>query len=343
MTDVLPSPSEGVFYMWYMGTRQTPNNDVPAFGVIPATRGGVAVSYDGVHFVSCKGPKAYGSFLEATPGTDGCMFLMTVQPHSVDRFGGPAMALSTASTRAWPKFAATSHCQAGVNAGTAGCRAPVPDCGKLMRNAQHTNRQPCPDGQGKPCKGRGPSNKNFHMFYNSAGPVNGSTTKPVPPGELVLQLFGATGRNIFNFQKTGHVASLAPSPDPLAPDSASTGSARVLVLPKHSGYLLFYEGVNKTSRRYSILMARSLDGTNWAKDTSCTGVPGGPVLLPGQDDAWDYYVGTPFPLLQPDGRIFLYYVGLVKSSAGQEGGVQAQIGLAIGHVSNPYGCMHAIL
>lgn len=321
-----------------MGIRAQPNSDQPAFGVVPATRGGVAVSYDGVNWVTCRGPKSYGSWVEATPGVDGFVFLMTLQRTSPARHWGPRNNNIMSTSVAAPSWL---HRGPGCERSNyPGCNSapdtpPVPDCAGLVKEAQRSSWQPCRRGQ-LPCLDI--SGDKYHMFYNSIPPINGSTTNPVPFYNLHAQLFGATGRNIFEFDKTGAVSSLAPAlNDPLATDSFSTGSARVVALPK-DGYLLFYEAVNATSQRYSIGLARSRDGITWQKDTACTGSPGGPVLQPGNDDtSWDYYVGTPFPLLQPDGRIFLYYVGFYKAapSSQGEGALRSQVGLAIGHVNDP--------
>eukprot|EP00878_Enallax_costatus_P018572 GHUV01019558.1.p1 GENE.GHUV01019558.1~~GHUV01019558.1.p1 ORF type:complete len:414 (+),score=54.32 GHUV01019558.1:1205-2446(+) len=284
VTDVIASPREGVFYQWYMGMRHTPNNDTPAFGAIPATRGGVAVSYDGMNWVTCRGPKSYGGWLEATPGIDGFMFMMTL--HRL----GPSSTVEwkeNANT-VWRSGKQTTDVSSGASQQPTGS-PPVPDCSKLIRESQSAST--CSHGS-TPCLHVAADR--YHTFYNSIAPVNGSTTNTVPFNQLHIQLFGAVGANIFEFNKTGPVQSLAPNvTHPLAMDSLSTGSARVLALPR-GGYLLFYEAMNATSIRYSIGLARSQDGIKWVKDTSCTGLPGGPVLRPGDSDSsWDWYTLLP--------------------------------------------------
>jgi hypothetical protein len=67
----------------------------------------------------------------------------------------------------------------------------------------------------------------------------------------------------------------------------------------------------------SIGIARSPDGVTFTKEDRCrdagAAAPGGPVLSPRrhQPRAWDaWQTGTPFPLVLPNGTLYLYYVGM---------------------------------
>lgn len=186
------------------------------------------------------------------------------------------------------------------------------DCSELQRSWNKTQM-----------KGR------FKLFYNSIASITAPRILP----------YAAVGDSIFKFKKTGVIKALLPgnkTATPAAWDTQGTGCASVLRVGQKE-WLMFYEGdANATA---NIGLARSKDGITFVKDVSCTGVPGGPVLRTGSGNAWDNgAIGTPFPLLQPNGSIFLYYVGFSKTKATNatgEAGYAAQIGMAVGHRNNP--------
>lgn len=164
---------------------------------------------------------------------------------------------------------------------------------------------------------------NFTMLYHSLE-FTGRT--------FFLQLT-AKSTDLLHFNKTGPLVGISPSTDSTSFDFVGAADGRIVQTP--SGYLYFYEATS-VNFSYAIGLARSVDGVRFVKDTSCTGAPGGPVFRPSTNasafDAKD--VGTPFPLLQPNGEIWLYYVGfglqpVLPGAMPNEGTLASQIGLAM--------------
>lgn len=181
---------------------------------------------------------------------------------------------------------------------------PVPNCSRLI-----------------------PIQGNFTMLYHSLA---------VTP-RILFQQLTAKSIDLLHFNKTGPLDGVPPSTDNSSFDSVGAADGRIIKTP--SGYLYFYEATD-ANFSYAIGLARSADGVHFVKDMSCTGVPGGPVLTPSTNaSAFDASAtGTPFPLLQPNGEIWLYYVGfgkqpVLKGAASSEGSFASQIGLAVSEVN----------
>ncbi|KAL3141801.1 hypothetical protein ABBQ32_004475 [Trebouxia sp. C0010 RCD-2024] len=173
------------------------------------------------------------------------------------------------------------------------------------------------------CSQLTPIEGNFTMLYHSLA---------VTP-KLQLQQLTAKSTDLLHFNKTGPLDGISPSKDNSSFDSVGAADGRIVKIP--GGYLYFYEATD-VNFSYAIGLARSANGVHFVKDTSCTGVPGGPVLTPSTNaSAFDASAtGTPFPLLQPNGEIWLYYVGfglqpVLKGAASSEGSFASQIGLAM--------------
>lgn len=165
-----------------------------------------------------------------------------------------------------------------------------------------------------------PVSGNFSLLYHA----------PAPGNVLRLQEMTAHANNLLDFHKTGPLQGVAPSADESSFDYHAAADGRVIKVGTE--YLYFYEGLD-INFNFSLGLARSTDGVTFAKDTSCTGEPGGPIFSASTDpEAFDSLaVGTPFPLLQPSGEIWLYYVGFDGRSQGGagEGNLFCQVGLAI--------------
>ena len=166
---------------------------------------------------------------------------------------------------------------------------------------------------------------NFTMLYHTL----------LPYGRLQSQQLTAHSADLLHFNKTGFLHGVSPSPTNSSFDYLAASDGRIINTP--DGYILLYEA-SDAHFTYSLGLARSKDGVNFVKDTSCTGTPGGPVFKPSTDpNAFDGgAVGTPFPLLQPDGELWVYYVGFGlkpalgnASTTASEGSFASQIGLAV--------------
>ena len=162
---------------------------------------------------------------------------------------------------------------------------------------------------------------NFTMLYHSQLPH--------------AQQLTAHSVDLLHFNKSGSLHGVSPSPSNSSFDHFAASDGRIVQTP--DGYILMYEACD-AHFSFSLGLARSKDGINFVKDTSCTGTPGGPVFKPSIDpnafDGGD--VGTPFPLLQPDGELWVYYVGFGRkpalgnaSTIASNGSPASQIGLAI--------------
>lgn len=173
------------------------------------------------------------------------------------------------------------------------------------------------------CSQLAPLQGNFTMLYHTLE-YN---------GRLTFQQLTAKATDLLHFNKTGPLTGISPSADNTSFDYTGAADGRLVKTP--SGYLYFYEATN-VNYSYAIGLARSVDGVQFSKDTSCTGVPGGPVFRPSTNaSAFDAEaVGTPFPLLQPNGEMWLYYVGfgsqtVVPGAKPSETSFASQIGLAM--------------
>ncbi len=168
---------------------------------------------------------------------------------------------------------------------------------------------------------------NFTMLYHSYAVT----------GRLELPQLTAQSIDLLHFNKTGPLVGVAPSSNNASFDYLAAADGRIIKAAEE--YLFFYEAA-AADFAYTLGLARSIDGVHFTKDISCTGVPGGPVFEPSNTSfAFDSgSIGTPFPLLQPDGELWLYYVGfgvspVLPSANAQamatEGQFASQIGLAI--------------
>jgi hypothetical protein len=158
----------------------------------------------------------------------------------------------------------------------------------------------------------------YKMYYHTYQPMKNLFV----PG-LALSQDG------FHWQKKGPIL------EPGAPGSFDDGGMSCRHVLKVGGqYLMFYEGINK-STYYCIGLALSDDGLVWRKDDAGP-QPGGPVFSHAAKGSgrWDAKaVGAPFVVPMPDGSYRMYYVG-ANEGGRDELSSKHQIGLAVSNGSD---------
>jgi hypothetical protein len=154
----------------------------------------------------------------------------------------------------------------------------------------------------------------YNMWYaarSATDPASGS----------VLRIIYASSLDGLSWSKFTP-ASLAPSSDPGAWDSASVYSPSVFYDESMLTFGMWYSALSQGSLVPSIGYATSHDGVSWTK------FPGNPILTPGVPGSWDSR-GVQDPDIVPSNGYSLYYDGSGENVGQMIGLAQAPQGFQV--------------
>ena len=316
-----PTPSNEKWQMYYYGNPGSWANGIKGF--LPTGYIGLAESDDGVHWEKVIGKEDYGSMLAPT-GQEGDFDGLQIGVGDVIRVGEELHMY---------------YFGGSFEAVVLGEGGPPPAKGLRMRigRAKSTDN------------GRSWSRTGQALDYDSSEglfaswpriilPENDDDTKP---WRMHYHAFNGVRWAAFEATSTDKGDTwtrdgMALGPGPQDAWDGSGVGVRHAVRTKAGELVMVYEAVEGGSQvsagRHRLGVARWDDKDSvWVKDTSITGVPGGPILDGGVEplESWtSQVIGTPYLVVADDGSIKLYYcsrtdsstsmhIGLVESASGK--------------------------